>query len=119
MFHIIFERNLIFLAILNILSVITSTINVRYKRIDISDVSQLENGVILKEQHLLGINTSSIRCLVTCTDYDGCRSIVFGPNRSCILIGDQTLPGVEINEENFTQGGGVMFYTYGKFSYMP
>ena len=118
MFHIIFERNLIFLAILNILSVITSTINMRYKRIDISSVSQLGNDLILKEQDLLGINTNSIRCLVTCTNYDGCRSILFGPNRSCILIGDATLPGVQINEDNFTQDG-VLFYTYGKFSYMP
>ena len=54
----------------------------------------LSNGLVATEMAALR-ESSKIRCTFECTKLEGCRAFVYGNDR-CILIGNDTLPGVSV-----------------------
>ena len=54
----------------------------------------LSNGLVAKEMTPLR-GMSKIRCAFECTKLEGCRAFVYENDR-CILIGNDTLPGVSV-----------------------
>ena len=54
----------------------------------------LSNGLVAKEMAALR-GMSKMRCTFECTKLEGCRAFVYGNDR-CILIGNDTLPGVSV-----------------------
>ena len=62
---------------------------------EINDVSGLGSDAKMKEVTSLR-GGGKVQCAIACASYEGCVSIVYDNNNNCILVGDDTLPGVDV-----------------------
>ena len=62
---------------------------------EINDVSGLGSDAKMKEVTSLR-GGGKVQCAIACASYERCVSIVYDNNSNCILVGDATLPGVEV-----------------------